>query len=109
MPGPTVHSSARALTTGNIRIASAAATNVLIIRCSVSSLDPASTNHDIVLVKHHGLPGGDGQLRLVEHQLGPIVAHRANRRRRRPVTMADLCSDASALCWRIENPVYAGC
>src|SRR5258708_4389555 len=108
MPGPTVHSSACAVATGNNRKASAAARNVLIIRCSVlSSVNPASTNHHIIVIKDHGLAWGDRDLRLIKGELRASVLEGPDRCRRRTMTMTDLSRDTTSSDRRLENPVHA--
>src|SRR5262245_286047 len=74
--------------------------------CSVSSVDPATTNHHIVVVKHHGLPRSHRDLRFVERHFRTIVAQSPDLRGRGAVAMTDLHRRCSTLYRRIENPVH---
>lgn len=51
-------------------------------------MNPAAAEHVVAGVEHRGLPGRDGNLRLVEHHLGAAVVERAQARGRGLVAMA---------------------
>ena len=71
-----------------------------------ASVDPASTNHDVVVEEHDGLPGGHRYLRLRKHHFRSIAAERTDERRRRPMPMTDLRRHRSTVRGRIEYPVH---